>query len=79
MPEYLAKITSKGQMTLPIGVRTALGVKPGDHVRLEPTKEGAFLIRAGSRASELSGLIPYKGPARTVDEIRTASRATFDE
>jgi AbrB family looped-hinge helix DNA binding protein len=79
MADYLAKLTAKGQMTLPHAVRKALGVKPGDHVQLEPTKDGAFLMRAGSRASELAGIIPYDGPARTVEEIRAASRATFGE
>jgi AbrB family looped-hinge helix DNA binding protein len=77
MSKYLAKITSKGQMTLPIAIRNALGLRPGDHVRLEQTQDGAYVLRAGSRASELSGLISYRGPARSVEEIRAASRATF--
>jgi AbrB family looped-hinge helix DNA binding protein len=79
MAEYMAKLTAKGQMTLPLPVRKALGVEPGDHVRLEPTEHGAFLMKAGSRARDLAGIIPYKGPARTVEEIRAASRATFGE
>ena len=77
MAEYLAKITAKGQMTLPIEVRKALGVEPGDHVRIESAESGAFVMRSGPRAAELLGLISYKGPARTVEEIRAVSRATF--
>jgi AbrB family looped-hinge helix DNA binding protein len=77
MTEYLAKITAKGQMTLPIGVRKALRVKSGDHVRLEPVGEGAFVMKAAARAADLSGLIPYSGPPHSVEEIRAASRATF--
>jgi AbrB family looped-hinge helix DNA binding protein len=77
MVEYLAKITAKGQMTLPIGVRRVLGVEPGDHVRLEPTGDGGFVMKPAARASDLAGLISYHGPARSVEEIRTTSRATF--
>jgi AbrB family looped-hinge helix DNA binding protein len=79
MAAYLAKDTAKGQMTLPAGVRNALGVEPGGYVRIEATTDGAFVMRAGSLSSELSSLIPYQGPARSVDEIRSGSRATFDE
>jgi AbrB family looped-hinge helix DNA binding protein len=79
MGEYLAKVTAKGQMTLPAGVRDALGVGPGGYVRLEATRDGVFVMTAGSRASVLSGLIPYQGPARSIDEIRSGSRATFDK
>ena len=77
MAEYLAKITAKGQMTLPIEVRKALGVEPGDHVRIAAMEGGGFVMRPVPRAAELSGLISYKGPVRTVEEIRAASRATF--
>ena len=76
--EYLAKITAKGQMTLPLGIRKALHVDAGDYVRLEQTEDGSFLLKAGARVSELSGLIRYRGPARSAEEIRLASRATFE-
>jgi len=68
MTDYVAKITTKGQMTLPIEVRKALGLRPGDHVRLEPSGEAGFL-----------GSVPHRGRAITIDEIRKASRATFEE
>ena len=29
----LAKVTSKGQVTIPVQVRKSLGVKPGDKLR----------------------------------------------
>ena len=76
---YSAKITAKGQMKLPIGVRRALGVDSGDYVRIETTADGAFVLKPGARAAELHGLIRYKGPARSIEEIRAASQATFDE
>ena len=76
---YLAKITAKGQMTLPVDVRRALGVESGDYVRFEKAGDGAFVLKPGARAAELYGLIKYKGPARSIEEIRAASRATFEK
>jgi AbrB family looped-hinge helix DNA binding protein len=35
-----AKITSKGQITLPLEVRRLLGVRPGDRVLFETSKGG---------------------------------------
>ena len=45
MAPLLARLTSKGQFTLPRRLREALGVKPGDYVALTPTSDG-ILIRA---------------------------------
>jgi AbrB family looped-hinge helix DNA binding protein len=41
----LAKVTSKGQVTIPIGVRKSLGVKPGDKLRFEPQEGGFRVVR----------------------------------
>jgi AbrB family looped-hinge helix DNA binding protein len=40
-----AKVTSKGQITIPVGVRRSLGVKPGDHLRFEQQEGGFRLVR----------------------------------
>jgi AbrB family looped-hinge helix DNA binding protein len=40
-----AKITSKGQITIPAAIRKSLGVKPGDHLRFEPQKNGFRVVR----------------------------------
>lgn len=34
MREYVAKVTSKGRLTLPAGVRRSLGIGAGDHVAI---------------------------------------------
>jgi AbrB family looped-hinge helix DNA binding protein len=39
----LAKVTSKGQVTIPVEVRKALGVKAGDRLRFE-AQEGGFRV-----------------------------------
>jgi AbrB family looped-hinge helix DNA binding protein len=39
-----AKITSKGQVTIPLKIRQALGVQAGENVSFEERQEG-FLVR----------------------------------
>jgi antitoxin PrlF len=41
----LAKVTSKGQVTIPVDVRRSLGVKPGDKLRFEPQEGGFRVVR----------------------------------
>ena len=40
-----AKVTSKGQITIPVAIRKSLGVKPGDHLRFEQQEGGIRLVR----------------------------------
>ncbi|MDI3281036.1 MAG: AbrB/MazE/SpoVT family DNA-binding domain-containing protein [Bacillota bacterium] len=40
---YKAKITSKGQVTIPVEVRRKLGLKPGDTVELRESPAGYVL------------------------------------
>ena len=41
----IAKITSKGQITIPAETRRVLGVKPGDKLTFEHTSEGDMFVR----------------------------------
>lgn len=41
----IAKITSKGQTTVPLEIRNALGVKPGDLISWETTATGEVRVR----------------------------------
>lgn len=42
---FLAKITSKGQITVPVEIRRSLGVKPGDKIRFEQQEGGIRVVR----------------------------------
>ena len=48
-----AKIQSRGRVTLPVEVRQALKVEPGDQVTFTETKPGRFEVRAEGRAGAL--------------------------
>jgi antitoxin PrlF len=42
------RVTSKGQVTIPLAVRRRLGITPGSEVEFELDERGARLIRAGT-------------------------------
>jgi AbrB family looped-hinge helix DNA binding protein len=42
---FRAKVTSKGQITVPVEIRKSLGVKPGDSIRFEQQEGGVRVMR----------------------------------
>jgi antitoxin PrlF len=57
-----ATITSKGQVTIPVQVRAALGVDAGDRIEFVEVGKGKFNIVAATRSvKELDGLLYRKG------------------
>jgi AbrB family looped-hinge helix DNA binding protein len=42
---FRAKVTSKGQITVPVEIRKSLGVKPGDNIRFEQQESGIRVVR----------------------------------
>jgi AbrB family looped-hinge helix DNA binding protein len=58
----VATLTSKGQITIPVQVRTALGVDAGDRIEFVEIEKGQFAIVAATRSvRELNGLFHRKG------------------
>jgi antitoxin PrlF len=56
--EKEAKITTKGQITVPLAIRRALGVQPGDSLLFESNKEGVRVrpVRTESRFAKYRGI-----------------------
>jgi antitoxin PrlF len=44
-----AKVTSKGQVTIPASIRKTLGVRTGDHLRFEQHADGIKLVHDGAQ------------------------------
>ncbi|WP_309085195.1 AbrB/MazE/SpoVT family DNA-binding domain-containing protein [Chelativorans sp.] len=65
-----AKMTSKGQITLPAELRKALKLKAGDRVDFRKNAEGNYeLVAKPLRFEDLRGIIPYEGPPLSGDDI----------
>jgi len=69
----MATVTSKGQITIPIKVRIALGLDAGDQVEFVEEEEGKFAIVAATRPVQgLKGLIRKPAKAVSIEEMNTA-------
>ncbi|HEX2256810.1 MAG TPA: AbrB/MazE/SpoVT family DNA-binding domain-containing protein [Afifellaceae bacterium] len=70
MEPVSAKVTSKGQVTLPAKLRRRLGVKPGDRIDFIERETGKIEIVARRKTfADLRGILAYDGPPLTDDEI----------
>ncbi len=65
-----AKVTSKGQITLPAKLRKELGLRSGDRSDFVEAAKGRYEIVARRKTlADLRGIIPYDGPLLSDDDI----------
>ncbi|MBO0683302.1 MAG: AbrB/MazE/SpoVT family DNA-binding domain-containing protein [Candidatus Dormibacteraeota bacterium] len=59
-----AKLTSKGQITIPAPVRRVLGLRDGDQVVFEwqETDDGVAVVRRAPDILSMAGSVPPRGP-----------------
>jgi antitoxin PrlF len=67
-----ARVTSKGQITIPAAVRRALGIDQGDDLQFEVTSDRSaeLLVVKRRRLSELYGVLAATRPFPGRDEVR---------
>ena len=69
-------VTSKGQVTIPVEMRRALGVRPGDRLLFNIHAEGASItVLHRVKLSELAGSLPAGAAYAGTQAERTAVRA----
>ena len=76
-----AKITSKGQITIPIAIREALSVAPGDRVSFL-LEDGIIRVeRERSWAERTAGMFKgrRRGPPPTIEELRDEAEIAIVE
>lgn len=70
-----AKITAKGQVTIPLAVRRRLGVGPGDEIEFQET-DGGFLMTKRVPTSPFEKYVGYlkkkrgQNPDKIVEALR---------
>jgi AbrB family looped-hinge helix DNA binding protein len=65
-----AKLTSKGQITLPKKLRDELGLDVGDTIAFTQNQSGGYtLAKVTPDKPSLAGLIDYDGPTLTKSDI----------
>jgi antitoxin PrlF len=69
-----ATVTSKGQITIPVRVRIALGIDAGDRVEFVEVEKGQFALIAATRSvREMKGLFRGKrSKPVSVEEMNAA-------
>lgn len=71
-----AKVTSKGQITIPVDVRTKLGLKPGSRLAFVPTATGGYEIHPETASiKDLRGTVPEPAQHISIDEMNEAIAA----
>ncbi|MGH2985868.1 MAG: AbrB/MazE/SpoVT family DNA-binding domain-containing protein [Solirubrobacterales bacterium] len=69
------RVTQKGQVTIPLAVRRALGIQPGSEVEFRLDREGARLVVDGEGAAAEIARMRGAGDAElTTEEILTLTR-----
>jgi antitoxin PrlF len=70
------RVTSKGQVTIPLAVRRKLGIEPGSEVEFELDAQGARLVRAKTaRGKAVVRRMRGRGTvAMSTDEIMALTR-----
>jgi antitoxin PrlF len=68
-----ATITSKGQVTIPVKVRAALGVEAGDRIEFVEIEKGQFaVVAATGTARKLKGLVPKPPAPVSIEDMNRA-------
>lgn len=69
------RVTRKGQVTIPLDVRRALGIHPGSEVQFRIEEQGVLLVVDPERvAKEIAGLRGAGSGELSTDEILALTR-----
>ena len=72
MNEQSTRVTRKGQVTIPVSIREALGLKEGDSVIWQMEDEEVTLRRGGGVVARTAGILKSKSLGLTTEEEREA-------
>jgi AbrB family looped-hinge helix DNA binding protein len=67
-----AKVTSKGQITIPAVVRRSMGLRPGEKVAFLEEEDGQFTLRRVGSIKDMRGCLAGLLPPMTIEEMDKA-------
>ena len=79
---YKAKVTSKGQITIPVEVRDAMRLSPGEKIVFFKGENGDFVVRKVGSIMDLAGcLAGFDAPKsdEEMNELLAAYAAELDD
>ncbi len=75
-----ATVTSKGQITIPVDVRSTLGLRPGSRLTFVATSSGVFEIHVqAASVQDLKGVVPRPLGPVTLEDMDEAIAAGATE
>jgi AbrB family looped-hinge helix DNA binding protein len=76
VPMATAKVTSRGQITIPAQIRASLGLKPGDRLEFVEFEVGQFSMMAVTHSVKgLKGVIRKPETAVSIEDMNAAIAA----
>lgn len=79
MEQHLMVVTRKGQVTIPVEIRRALGLKEGDKVAFSMQDGEVRLLRGGSVVERTAGALGSDSPMLAAGEERAAAEQAIAE
>ncbi len=79
MKEVLARVTTKGQVTIPVEVRQLLGVSVHDRVAFIVEDDHVRLERRDSAVARTAGALKSDAPPLTAGALRQAAEEAIAE
>ena len=76
LKEYVRRMTSKGQVTVPAEVRRKLGLKPGETIIFRILDDRVEIDRAPMSLDEVFGSVP---PLATPEDFEAQGREAWEE
>jgi AbrB family looped-hinge helix DNA binding protein len=74
-------VSTKGQVVLPKEIRERRHWRPGTELVVEERPEGVLLRstekKKGLTVADFAGIVKYKGPAKSVEEMNAAIEEEF--
>ncbi len=70
MRRAITRVTSKGQVTIPVEIRRALGIKPRDRVEFTLVDGVAKVAKSESVVDRLGGSVPWTGGPLDFKKLR---------